>query len=292
MKTKEKNSKKKVKEIVKMGVAGKGESRSVKIDENTVVIDNVEEAVKPVAEVAPAEVKPEVPAKPLTFAEQMINGLTPKTVPGDRTLYVGDVGVKLEIIGGKVFNKGVLKENWIVRFHSGDQGTVTKVDETKAIVSFGSFDQSFSSRSEIEIIDPDKKEKDKVMAKEEAIEAKATASVKGRQEFLFNGQTISSKGVLVREIIAKYMIDNPTATIETLNEKFPAPFMGKFGLFKELSEAKTISGTGLARYLFKQEQLVKVGDKEIAICNQMTTEKTNLVIAMAKALNYEVVEKN
>lgn len=229
---------------------------------------------------------------PKTFIEKMLIGLKQIEVQGGRTLYVkeGEKEFKLEIVGEKLFNKGLLREGWTIQLSSGSIGKLVNVDETKAIIKSSSLDTSISARSEVEIIDPEfKAEK---VAKPEYVKTEQgeIASEKpAKQQYAFNGQVLS-KSFLAREIVAKYVLDNPKSTLKTLDEKFPAPFMGKYGIFKEITEAKKISGNGLARYFFKPEQLIKVGDKNIAICNQITEDKINSIIAIAKTLGYEDIK--
>lgn len=248
----------------------------------------------------PVEVKTPVET-PKSFIERMIAGLTPKQVPGDRTLYVNPAKeIKLEIVeGNKLFNRGVLCEGWLVRTYSGEKGILIKVDEGKAIMKLSSsLEHSISLRSELEILDPEAKETKETKAKvaevasvDEAGDLKTKKVVEPKKGFAsFNGTSYTSKSFLARDIVAKFVSDNPKTTIAKLEEKFPAPFMGKFGLFKEVSEAKAISGNGLPRYFFKPEQLIKIGDKNIAVCNQITTEKIDAIIELAKTNGYEVTK--
>ena len=129
---------------------------------------------------------------------------------------------------------------------------------------------------------------------EEALSQEPKAEIKVEKakaektgQYNFNGKTLS-KSFLAREIVAKYVHDNPKATIKDLEEKFQIPGMGKYGLFKEVNEAKKISGTGLPRYFFKPEQLIKVGKDEVAVCNQITEERINSIIEAAKAVGYTI----
>jgi hypothetical protein len=226
-----------------------------------------------------------------TFNERTLAGLTKKEIPGGRTIYVGEKDVKIEIIDGKLFNRGTLKTGWNVRISSGDKGILLNVDETKAMVKLNSsIEHSISIHSEVEIIDPEEKivKAEKIKSETTSAVSTASTSVKpnsGRQQYSFNGQ-LYSKSFLAREIVAKYVLDNPSIDLKKLDKKFPVPFMGKYGLFKEVAEAKKISGNGLARYFFKPEQLIKVGNSNVAICNQITSEKINSIIEIAKTLGY------
>lgn len=246
------------------------------------------------------EAKPEVKK---SFMERMLDGLLAKEILGGRTLHVSneDKDLKLEIIEGKLFNKGTLKEGWLVRTPSGDKGTLVKVDEGKAIMRMSSsLEHSISVRSELEILDPEVKDvrepKQETVKQDspniEGGDLKPTELKKAEPKkgaYTFDGKSYVSKSVLARDIVAKYASENPKATVAKMEEKFPAPFMGKFGLFKEVSEAKKISGTGLPRYSFKEDQLVSVGDKKVAVCNQITPDKMNSIIALAKTNGYEVI---
>ena len=261
----------------------------VKAEEKHVAV----KAEEPVVKVEEPKVeKPVVESKePVTFVEKMIFGFTPKEVPNNRLLHIKGEQ-KLEVIDGRVFNRGVLKEGWIVRLSSGKY-RVTKVDDSGANLEGNT--SSISARSEVEIIDPNSKEariintevvSEESISKEPAKQEVKTKEVKAGQ-YNFNGKTLS-KSFLAREIVAKYVQDNPKADIKELEAKFPIPGMGKYGLFKEVSEAKKISGAGLPRYFFKPEQLIKVGKSEVAVCNQITEERINSIIEAAKAVGYTI----
>ena len=222
--------------------------------------------------------------KPLTFIESMIKDLTPVTLNTGRTLYKGENDLVLEIVNGKLFNKGILREGMRI-VTGGETGTVTMVSDTKAIMR-SSADHIISRTSEVEIVDPLYKS----VTITEATVKNPTQSTGNKQSFMFNGGTYS-KSVLVRMIIAKYVNDNLGISIADLLTAFPAPFMGKFGMFKELSEAQRISGNGPARYFFKPEMLIDVDGLKIAVCNQMTTDKVSLIITMTEAKGYEIIEQ-
>lgn len=220
--------------------------------------------------------------KQLTFLESIVVGLTKKEISGGRTLFVDDNGKKLEIVGGKIRNMGMLQAGWHFKLSGGDRGQILSVDETKAVVKMGHGITSISPRSEVEILDPEKITAE-VASTESTEPTESTEQQKEKKGYEFNGKTGLSKGQLAREIVAKFVSENPKMSIKQLEDKFPAPFMGKFGLFKKLDEARAINGAGSDRYFFKDEQLITVGKEKIAVCNQMTSDKLDKVIELANA---------
>lgn len=241
------------------------------------VIDALVELVAPIIV--------EVETKPLTFIESMVKELTPVTLNGGRVIYKGENDLVLEIVNGKLFNKGILREGMRIKTAT-EVGTVVMVSDSKAIMHT-STDHIISRTSEVEIVDPSYKTE---VVETETVVVKVPANPGRKQLFDFNGGTYS-KSVLVREIVAKYVNDNPKTTLAKLEEVFACKFMGSLGILKELSVAKKLSGTGTPRYFFKPEMLVKVGNDTVAVCNQMTSDRIAMIIKLIEPLNYVITEQ-
>ena len=112
---------------------------------------------------------------------------------------------------------------------------------------------------------------------------------KGRnnQKFKFNGNEYG-KGPLVREVVREYVAGHPKVTLKQLKEIFPDELLKRFGIFQEESVAKTLSGAR-DRYFFKEEQLIKLGDKKvIAVCNQLTSDNIQPFLKAARALGFKI----
>ena len=113
------------------------------------------------------------------------------------------------------------------------------------------------------------------------------ASGRNNDKYKFNGEELG-KGKTVLALVAHFISKNPKTTIAKLKEVFPDNLMNhKYGVFKEAGEAKKISGSR-ERYFLKPEQLIKVGDKWIAVCNQITAENIKPFLKAAKTLGFVI----
>jgi len=94
------------------------------------------------------------------------------------------------------------------------------------------------------------------------------------------------KGPLVLAVIEHYCQVNKT-TLAKLKELFPDEMQPRYGTIQLLNTAKKLS-EGKPRFFLKPEQLIKVGDAKIAVCNQWTS--TNLIpfLKVAKKLGYNI----
>lgn len=98
----------------------------------------------------------------------------------------------------------------------------------------------------------------------------SAAQQKGRDnsKFKFNGE-LYGKGPLVRAIVQQYVSDNPTTTYKQLKEIFPDELLKRFGIFQDEKTANEIAPKG-GRYFEKPEQMIKLKDRKIVVCNQFT----------------------
>lgn len=98
----------------------------------------------------------------------------------------------------------------------------------------------------------------------------------------FNGE-LYGKGRLVLAVVKKYMLDNPKTTFTKLKEVFADELQPRYGMIQEVSKAKKISADR-DRYFLKPEDLIKVGDKKVAVCNQFGSH--NLPLKYFKTLGF------
>ena len=100
----------------------------------------------------------------------------------------------------------------------------------------------------------------------------------------FNGE-LYGKGRLVHAVIKKFIEDNPKVTLTKLSEAFPNELQPRYGMFQEVSKAKKMS-EDRDRFFLKPEDLIKVGDKKIAVCNQFGSH--NLPLKHFKSLGFVI----
>lgn len=123
--------------------------------------------------------------------------------------------------------------------------------------------------------------------KNEQPATKASTS-RNNDRFSFKGQDGLGKGPLCREFLKAVVADNPGITMKKLNELVPQSLIPRFGLYEEVEAARKISGQKYDRYFFKEEHVIKLKDKKIVVCNQLTSQLLSGVIAKAKELGYKI----
>lgn len=100
----------------------------------------------------------------------------------------------------------------------------------------------------------------------------------------FNGE-LYGKGRLVLAVVKKYVEDNPRTTITKLKEIFPDELNKRYGCIQTVEKARKIS-VDRERFFLKAEDLIKVGDKKIAVCNQFGSH--NLPLKHFRALGFTI----
>lgn len=105
-------------------------------------------------------------------------------------------------------------------------------------------------------------------------------------KYKFNNQEYG-KGPLVRTVVAKYVEDNSPMTFKKLKEIFPDTLLKRFGIFQDVEMAKEIGGKG-NRYFTKPEQIIKLKDKSIVVCNQFTFANIQPFLKVVKSLGYKI----
>jgi hypothetical protein len=100
------------------------------------------------------------------------------------------------------------------------------------------------------------------------------------------------KGRLVLLLVKTYVEKNPKVSLVKLQELFHSEdLQPRFGVICELSAAKKFSKNNVDRHFIKNaDDIIKVGDKRVAICNQWTAEGIQklLKIVAAQPFGYKV----
>src|SRR5690606_3977236 len=115
-----------------------------------------------------------------------------------------------------------------------------------------------------------------------------SAESKGRDnsKMKFNNE-LYGKGPLVRAVVTQYVADNPKTTYKQLKEVFPDDLLKRFGIFQDEPTAKSIAPKG-KRYFDKPEQMIKLKDRSIVVCNQFTLANIQPFLKVAKSLGYKI----
>lgn len=105
-------------------------------------------------------------------------------------------------------------------------------------------------------------------------------------KYKFEGEEYG-KGPLVRAVVSKYIEDNPKTTYKQLKEVFPDELLKRFGIFQDEQTAKSIAPKG-KRYFEKPEQMIKLKDRQIMVCNQFTLANIQPFLKVARTLGYKI----
>jgi hypothetical protein len=110
-------------------------------------------------------------------------------------------------------------------------------------------------------------------------------------KYIFEGE-IYPKNRLVHAVVSAYIRDHPQTTFSQLKEAFPDELHTIFGVFAEVSYAKSRTDrSGRPRYFLKQEELLKTEDGiHIAVCSQWGLPGMHPFLQRARELGY-VIEK-
>lgn len=146
---------------------------------------------------------------------------------------------------------------------------VVKADKKSAKVS---------GKQTVKTETPKKAETDEVITKSEG---------RNTDKLKFNGE-LYGKGRLVLAVVKKYVEDNPRTTLAKLKEVFPdEKLQPRYGVIQELSKAKKLS-VDRDRFFLKPEDLIKVGDKKVAVCNQFGANNLDTPLKHFKSLGYNI----
>jgi hypothetical protein len=135
------------------------------------------------------------------------------------------------------------------------------------------------------------KDEKKDVAKKTEEEDLGAPTVTGRDntKYAFNGQSKLSKGRLVHSVIKKYTESNPKASLTKIEEVFDSKtIQPRFGVIAEHSAAKKMTKNNVDRYFLKPEDILKVGDKKIAVCNQWSADTLKPFLKIAASLGMKI----
>ena len=124
-------------------------------------------------------------------------------------------------------------------------------------------------------------------ANQEVTTASEQTTPRNNNKFKFNGEEFG-KGPLVRAVVAQFVADNPGINYKKLKEAFPDDLLKRFGICQDVEKAREISGAKYDRYFFKEEQVIKVKDKKVVVCNQFTSDNIKPFLKVAKELGYKI----
>lgn len=141
-------------------------------------------------------------------------------------------------------------------------------------------------KAEIKNEKPDQKKTIKSPITKNITEDEVALKSDGRDtsKLKFNGE-LYGKGRLVLAVVKKYVEDNPRTTITKLKEIFPDELNKKYGCIQTVEKARKIS-VDRERFFLKAEDLIKVGDKKVAVCNQFGSH--NLPLKHFRSLGFTI----
>jgi hypothetical protein len=119
---------------------------------------------------------------------------------------------------------------------------------------------------------------------------KDTRKVKDKTKYVFNGNK-KTKNRLVLDVIKKHIENHPEISFAALEKQFPKGTQGSTGVFAtEQRGTEVYRNTGHKRYFIKPEELIKLSDVTIAVCNQWGVDNIGTFIEIARKLGYEIEE--
>jgi len=107
-----------------------------------------------------------------------------------------------------------------------------------------------------------------------------------RNGYTFNGEQYG-KGPLVLAILREHVRANPKSTFDLLKKAFPDELLKGYGVFQSYEKAMDISKVR-KRFFLNDNQLVRLNDKNIAICNQWSSDNILPFLSHARKLGYKI----
>jgi hypothetical protein len=97
-------------------------------------------------------------------------------------------------------------------------------------------------------------------------------------KYKFNNE-VYGKGRLVLAAMKYYVTLNPNILYVTLVNQFPAELQGSFGVFNTLEAAnREETQKGRKRHFIKPDEVIKLSDSTIAVCDQWSINNINKFI--------------
>lgn len=109
---------------------------------------------------------------------------------------------------------------------------------------------------------------------------------RNRKTYTFNGVPNLNKGRLALAIVTAYAKEKKP-TLKQALELWPDAIVPPYGLIKPIADAKKMSEK-YQRFFIKPEEEVKLKDTTVAVSNQMTPERIDKIIAIARKLGYKI----
>lgn len=212
------------------------------------------------------------------FSDCSIENL--ETVTGIFKLHLYKILKVLQADNRVVVNKGGTPTTYSLTNKKTETAAKAKTDPTKEVDN--SEVGSSTSKSVGVMVKTNVNKKTAKVSEDEA-ELLKTGS-RDTSKLKFNGE-LYGKGRLVLAVVKKYVEDNPRTTFSKLKEVFPDELQPRYGVVEEFSKAKKISADR-DRFFLKAEDLIKVGDKKIAVCNQFGSH--NLPLKHFKSLGFVI----
>jgi len=104
-------------------------------------------------------------------------------------------------------------------------------------------------------------------------------------KFNYGGEALSKTKVVLAVVTKE--ASKKGMTPAKLQEKFPDELMPAYGVVRDLTHAKRVS-TKKMRYLIRPEQIITLGNKKVAVCNQWSSERFESFRKHAKTLGYNI----
>ena len=123
-------------------------------------------------------------------------------------------------------------------------------------------------------------------SEEQSEDAEVVSRGRDNSKFKFNGE-LYGKGPLVHAVVSQYVADNKGTTYKKLKEVFPDELLKRFGIFQDEDTAHRIAPKG-GRYFSKPEQVIKLKDRSVIVCNQFTLANIQAFLKAAKTLGYKI----
>lgn len=107
-----------------------------------------------------------------------------------------------------------------------------------------------------------------------------------QSQFTFDGESYG-KGPLVLAVVMAHAKKNKKITHEQMKAAFPDTLLRGYGIFTTAKKAEEMCKTR-KRYFIREDQLVKLADEVIAVCNQFTGDNIGAFLNQAKLLGYTI----
>lgn len=211
----------------------------------------------------------------------------PKSNKAAITIATGLAGLHLFNVIKKLQTDGLVEQ------HEGDEKTYSLVEQeteesTKSANSESMTNEPEETAAETDEEPPFQQDKTEDANMEtESVQKPIVKSIgRDSSKMKFNGQEYG-KGPLVRAVVAQYVTDNPDTDYKKLKEVFPDDLLKRFGIFQDEETAAVIAKKG-NRYFTKPEQVIKLKDKTVVVCNQFTLANIQPFLKVVKELGYDI----